>query len=242
MILSMTGYAQQSKKIGSLIWTLEIHSLNRKTLDIQISLPKELLFLEMEMRKWVSSQISRGFLTLRLTVEGELVHQLFQSKAVFHQLKELKKNWMALAEDLGYEKEVVRFDFLVSDLKEQSSRLFFKALDKEVDVEKLLKELVGGAVQKILKMKEEEGKQLEKDLRQRFKSIEENVKSVEKRAKFAPEKMQNKLEKRIAELKTLEKADEERILREIVIFSERIDIAEELTRLKSHLLQASGGR
>ena len=78
MIKSMTAYGRATKSTSIGQWVLEFHSVNRKLLDINIHVPKELLRFDIEIRKWVAALIFRGLITIRihLVQDGEVAQAL----------------------------------------------------------------------------------------------------------------------------------------------------------------------
>src|ERR1043165_8822194 len=121
MIKSMTAYSRASagSPLGRLV--VEIHSVNRKMLDLSLYLPKDLLRFDVEVRKWLSQWLERGQITLRLTLQSEgLSGKLFSNYSL--QLKALKESWDKLAKELGYESgKMVDLPFLVSQLQSAAS-------------------------------------------------------------------------------------------------------------------------
>jgi len=89
-------------------------------------------------------------------------------------------------------------------------------------------------------MKKVEGAALAKDLKGRLKALLVYIQKIEKYAPDATKKMRKKLQEKMEELFKMDDSFEERLLKEIAIFAERVDIAEELTRFHSHLTQFSG--
>src|ERR1700677_5172778 len=102
MIKSMTAYSRVSMNSPLGRFVVEIHSVNRKMLDMSLHLPKDLLRFDIEMRKWLSQYLERGQITLRLTVQSEgIAGKLFSSYST--QLKGLKEGWEKLARELGFD-------------------------------------------------------------------------------------------------------------------------------------------
>jgi uncharacterized protein YicC (UPF0701 family) len=97
---SMTAYAQAlSPSIDGITWIVEIHSVNRKMLDIYMHLARELLFLDVEIRKILSEQVFRGHVSVK--IHSKVSQQL---EAKLPLLKTMKSQWEKAATQLGFSK------------------------------------------------------------------------------------------------------------------------------------------
>src|SRR6266404_3632232 len=111
MINSMTAYGRASKATSYGRIMIELHSVNRKMLDMNVYLPKDLLRFDVDFRKWLSAQIERGQVTVRVVLQNDdLSGRLFQVQAT--QLKNLKLSWDQTAHDLGVDSKSVDLRFL----------------------------------------------------------------------------------------------------------------------------------
>jgi uncharacterized protein (TIGR00255 family) len=234
MIKSMTAYsrASVSSPLGRLV--IEIHSVNRKMLDMSLYLPKDLLRFDIEMRKWLSQFLERGQVTLRLALQSEGVSgKLMSSYSV--QLKALKEGWEKLARELGYDSaKMVDLSFLVSQLQTLPSS---ESKEEEETLKASLKEAVDTALQELMQMKETEGKTLALDIQKRLKIIEENVAAVELKKEVPLVHYRKKLIERLKEVGHLHGEAEERIAREVALLADKMDVTEELVRLRAHIEQ-----
>lgn len=231
MIKSMTAYGRATKSTSIGQWVLELHCVNRRMLDISMHLSKELLRFDIEIRKWVSALVSRGQVTVRvyLLQEAAMITQSSSS------LKEMKSAWEKIAVELGYDpKDCVSLSFLANQLSSYPTQ---SSIEDEQEILNVLKHLFQEASVQVLKMKETEGKALAEDIRNRLKIMEESFRLIGALAPDAAERYRNKLQERIQEVCTSGAECDERILREVAIYAERLDITEELTRLHSHLEQ-----
>lgn len=221
MLSSMTGFGRATTDAPFGKLTVEIQSVNRKYLELFVSLPKELSRFEPEVRKWVGEALSRGQVSVRVFLIPQIEAILPDVKV----LKRLKKGWDKLAHAL--EVEPVDLPFLMQYLPTQKGEI-------EGGLSPL-KSCLQEALQSLLKMKNEEGKALAKDLLERLKVLSKHLEGVEKHSPDATAKMRKKLQEKMAEVFGQEV--EERLIREVAVFSERVDISEEITRLKSHFSQ-----
>lgn len=229
MFSSMTGFgrAVSDTPFGRL--TVEIQSVNRKYLEVFVSLPKEFGRFENEVRKWVAEAVSRGQVSVRIALVPNLaaIEGLLPDVKL---LKALKKQWEKLAHSIGADPESVDLPFLLQ---------YLPSPEKGVRDEDLsaLKRCVEEALAALCKMKQLEGKALQKDLEARLKELEQLIGKVEKQSPDATAKMRERLCEKMAEVLKSGAETEERLLREVALFAERVDIAEEITRFRSHLVQ-----
>jgi uncharacterized protein (TIGR00255 family) len=225
MIRSMTAYGRAGRQTPHGKWLVEIHSLNRKMLDCQIYLPREFLSFDLDVRSTLAKQLQRGQVTARITFEeeGRVEHQLTQ-------LRPLKAAWDKVASDLGL--GPVDLKFLVQ--QSQQSEVVAPNLD---ELRKALEEAVMEALLALCLMKEREGKALDSDVRMRLKAMEALLAKVETLAASATSSYSKKLVQRIKELQAPVQEIDERLLREIAQLADKVDVTEEITRLKSHFGQ-----
>lgn len=234
MIKSMTAYSRTSinSPLGRLV--IEIHSVNRKMLDMSLYLPKDWLRFDIEIRKWLSQSLERGQITLRLTLQSEGVSQkLFSHYS--NQLKILKEGWEKLADKLGYDpSKMIDLPFLVSQLQTTPAP---ESKEDEEELKSSLKKGVEIALDELMRMKEREGGILSLDIQKRLKIIEDNAAAVESRKEIPLTHYREKLIDRLKEIGHLSSEVEERIIREVAILAEKLDITEELVRLRTHIGQ-----
>ncbi len=225
----MTAYGRASRRAPTGRWVVEIHSVNRKMLDLHVNLPKEFLLFDRDVRKWVGGALQRGQVTVRIFMQEEgPVPSHYASL-----LKEQKKNWERIASDLGYDPaQAVNLAFLVAQLQGLSLQ---EVVQEEEALRSSLKETLEEALEEVLRMKEREGSALGEDILKRLKFLEGCIPQLLEHAPLAAERYREKLRERLREFAGGE--CDERILREVVLFAEKLDITEELTRLRSHVEQ-----
>ncbi len=230
----MTAYSRASisSPLGRLV--VEIHSVNRKMLDMSLFLPKDLLRFDIEVRKWLGKYLERGQITFRLTLQSEGVGgKLFSNHLV--QLKNLKEGWEKLCRELGYDPQtMVDLPFLVNQLQSAPAA---ESKEEEEAVKAALKEVVESALADLMQMKETEGKTLAIDIQKRLKIIEEIVSAIELKKEMPLVHYRNKLIERLKDVGTLSGEAEERIAREVALLAEKMDVTEELVRLRAHFEQ-----
>ncbi len=234
MIKSMTAYgrASDSFTFGKLV--VEIHSVNRKMLDVTVYLPKELLRFDIDVRKWLASEIERGQITIRASMQsdGDATKNIHQQLV---QLQQLHAGWSEVARTLGYDPQAaIDLTFLVNQL--HSSPLI-DTKEQELEYKNALQRVVHAALDELMHMKLEEGKALALDMENRLVSIEKQIKEIEKRKEEPLHRYRKKITERIEEMEAITPDLEERISRELIFLAERMDVTEELVRLHSHLDQ-----
>ena len=234
MIKSMTAYsrASSSSPIGKFV--VEIHSVNRKMLDMSLHLPREFLRFDIEMRKWLSKSLERGQVTLRLSLQSEGTNVNAFSNTL-EQLKALKLTWEKLCTELGYDAQrMIDLPFLVNQMLPASS---IENKGDEEAIKAALKDAIDVALKDLMQMKEAEGKALCTDILNRLKTIEENISAVEQKKELPLLHFQRKIEERLKEFGLLQAEMEERVVREVALLADRMDVTEELVRLCAHIEQ-----
>lgn len=228
---SMTGFGRGSidAPFGRLI--VEVQSVNRKHFEVSIHLPRELSSFENEIRKWVGEKVLRGQITVRM--------QLIPSKETLvnllpdlELLKRVKSGWEHLSKQLGMDPKNIDLPFLLGSIPTTQRT----ELVQEQDLSEIQK-CVDLALDALSFMKNQEGKALTEDVRTRLRAIQKMVTSIVDLSSDATEKMRQKLIEKMAFLMPKDQVLDERIAREVALFAEKVDIAEELTRLESHFAQ-----
>ena len=236
-MLSMTGFGRgcaEAAEAGLRI-QVEIHSVNRKTLDIQISAPREWSGYEAICSEWINDAFQRGRVNVQIKVESTQDSSdllVMNTDAMAESLNKLR----AFAEAQG-------FDFtpdssLILDLarsvKDRSSLPDWKELKDA------LQEALRVALADINAMRLHEGAALAKDLKERITELETFRKQIEKNAAGSTQRYRDALLERLKQLELELDVSDERVLKEIAIYADRSDISEETTRLSSHFEQFLG--
>ncbi len=231
MIKSMTGFGRAKYENEGRTYTVEIKSVNHKYSDINIKLPRFLNYMEDKIRKTISKAISRGKIDVFISFENysnKGTNIKINRELAKQYLKELKE----LADETG-----IDFKLNVVDVSKFPEILKIEDDDNEEIIEEEVLIAVKEALDKFINMRELEGEKLVEDISQRVASIKNKVMDVEKFSENLVQDYISRLETRVNELLKTSVVDESRIAQEIVIFSDKSSIEEELTRLKSHLEQ-----
>ena len=236
-MLSMTGFGRgcaEAAKTGLRI-QVEIHSVNRKTLDIQISAPREWSGHEAICSEWINGAFQRGRVNVQIKVESAKDSS-----------DSLAMNTEAMAESLNNLKAFAKaqgFDFtpdssLILDLA-RSVKDSSKLTDWK-ELKDALQEAFKLALADINAMRLQEGAVLAKDLKERITELETFGKQIEKNAAGSTHRYRDALLERLKQLELELDVSDERVLKEIAIYADRSDISEETTRLSSHFEQFLG--
>lgn len=220
---SMTAYGRAIQRTTLGRWSVDIQSVNRKGLDMNLQLPSNLPFFDPTIRKWLSECVERGQVVVRVGFE------FLKLKEIMAPLKDLKVKWVSIAKGLGYRSQDVDFRFLMDRIDPQE--IGAKESELVEDFRKVWKE----AVAHWIEMKENEGRALVADLLKRMKHVKDELKKIEKLQPKVHERYRKKIEERMKELKI--GVDLERLVREAALLAEKGAIDEEITRLYSHLEQ-----
>jgi len=227
---SMTGYgrAESSSSLGRLV--VEMQSVNRKFLETTIFSPKEISRFDVEIRKRIAKSIFRGQVTIRLHLYPD--DKSFAANLAM--LKLLKKKWDGIAKELKLAKEDVDLAFLVQQSKSFSQIEALKGVEL---FKKSLLQCLEKALVEMIKMKNTEGKTLAVDLKKRLLKIEKDLEKIAKKAPEASSRYQEKLQEKLDSIIGKLEENEDRALKEAVVYAEKIDITEEIIRFRSHLKQ-----
>ena len=234
---SMTGYGRGDSSAKGVQLAVEISSVNRRQVEVAVSLPNELDSLEADLRKIVLASVARGRVSGRVTLQrpsGKANRSILINEA---QAEAYKKALAKLADGMG-----LRDDLSLETILRLPGVM--EAGEDEVDPVAMLptlKRALGQALGQLQDMRFKEGSNLGRDLTKRLASLRRITKRVAKRAPKVVEHHRTRLLERLAKADIdVADADDERFLREVVYFTDRSDISEELTRLESHFDQVDG--
>lgn len=217
--------------------SIEIQSINRRHLDIVVFIPKELAGLDNDLRKWISGVIARGQVTLRVSIDfnEEGGATVFPNIAL---AKKLKTAWDKLTEALHLINDE---KILLSLIAQKSDDLFVydQSAHDLAAYKEALQKATHAALQQVMQMKIAEGEFLLKDILERVKQMHALIAKIETRAINVSAQYLQKLKERLEMLLPQSIESDDRILREALLFAEKVDITEEIIRFHSHLDQLS---
>ena len=230
--MSMTGFG--AGEVCQAPWRcgVEIHSVNRKQLDIVVNLPKNLVSLERAARQLIQDRVSRGRISVKVTLETDEEVEMGASQLRVCQslAKDYAKKHRQLRESLGEAVLLAPLDLMRAPGVFELQEVTLEASEIWPVIEKG----VNDALITFMASREEEGKHLAKVLSDGRERVQQLVTEIRQHAPAVVERYRKNLWSRLEEAGTPLPLDDERLLREIGLFAERSDISEELDRLDSH--------
>lgn len=229
---SMTGYGRgQSVHDGSK-FTVELNSVNRKQSDVVVNLPRELAELEPRVRDAINTEVSRGRLNVVIAFHAgsgspqSLALDRALARSYMQAMLDLQKE-LGLGGDINIE-TILRAPGVLKAPEEQ-----LLPEDAWPHVEIALKAALGD----LLTMREAEGRHLARDLEKRMTIVRDAVEKIKKHLPGVVKRFRESLHERIQRAGIELPIDDERLVKEVVVFADKSDITEELTRLESHFAQ-----
>ena len=232
-MLSMTGYGKGEYIQGGLEMTVEIKTVNNRYLDVSVKAPRIFAAYEDVIRTTVRKKLTRGHADVFVSVKDKrerptaLSVDLALAKAYISAAKALKAENPDLPDDITL-----------------SSVLRYPEVLKQEDVQSLDEELTKGleialnaALDKLNEMRAVEGQKLKEDMLARVATIENLVSEIAGRAPLIAKEYREKLTARVKEYLEGAQIEESRLLTEVAVFTDKSNIDEELTRLRSHIEQ-----
>ncbi len=228
---SMTGYGRATAALGSFTVTVQVSSVNRKTLDLTVALPRDWESLEPEVAADVRQAVLRGKVHVEVEVTGgaTAAEVVWNDEGVARTLERLR----ALARQQGVPCEV-NAELLWRIASAGRPAATFPPADEGRPVARAA---LAEALRGFTAMRAREGAALEADLLARCDALGGQVDAVASRAPQVPALYRELLLKRLREAGLELDLNDERVLKEIALFADRSDISEELTRVRSHLAQ-----
>ncbi|MFT4550496.1 MAG: hypothetical protein ACI8XO_000678 [Verrucomicrobiales bacterium] len=229
---SMTGFGRAEIVLGGRKFRAEVASVNRKQTDIVVNLPRDLAELEPQVRALVGRAVSRGRINVYLACE--VAGEQHGSLQVDHELAKQYRDALAdLSKELGTELSLTGTDLL-------RAPGVLTVADTSIEVDAAwpaIEKVTRKAMTELIKMRRAEGKHLQDDLGTRLSALQAEVEAVKKLAPSVIDSHRANLKRRLADGGLEIDLADERILKEIGLFSDRSDISEETTRLASHFKQ-----
>ena len=232
-MLSMTGYGKGEYIQGGLEMTVEIKTVNNRYLDVSVKAPRIFAAYEDVIRTTVRKKLTRGHADVFVSVKDKrerptaLSVDLALAKAYISAAKALKAEAPDLHDDITLS-SVLRYPEVLKQEDVQS-------LDEELT--KGLEIALNGALDKLNEMRAVEGQKLKDDMLARVATIENLVAEIATRAPMIAQEYREKLTARVKEYLDGAQIEESRLLTEVAVFTDKSNIDEELTRLRSHIEQ-----
>lgn len=226
MVHSMTGFAVQNRDLGAVTLHLELRSVNSRYLDLTFRIADDLRQAEPALRERISARLTRGKVECRLNLQtndaaprslainGALIAQLAEAQAAVRER-------MPDARPLSVA-DVLRWPGMLAD-----DSLAFEQLQPAIAA------LIDAALDEFVATRRREGDKLADMIRERVVRMRELVATAAPRMPLIVAEYQDRLTVRLRE--AVAALDEDRIRQEVALYAQRIDVAEELTRLTTHL-------
>ena len=234
MIRSMTGYGRAQATVGTINVTVELKSVNHRYFEFNSRVPRNYGFLEEKLKSFVGSLVSRGKVECYVSVEN-----LQDSDVEILVNHGLATSYLKAFRELAERNEMdMRDDLALSTLVRNND--IFTVHKQEADEEKIweaVKTVATDAVAKFIAMRETEGEKLKNDVLSRAEFILDKVSVIEERSPETVKEYNDKLLSRINEFLSDVQVDEQRLLTECAIFADKVAVAEETVRLRSHIDQ-----
>ncbi len=232
MVRSMTGYGRCGETVGGYHITVELRSVNHRYFEYSSRLPRAYGFLDDKLKTFFQSRVARGKLDVGVWIEAEeaaadtVEVRYGTAEAYLRALYELRDRYQ------------LRDDISVMALARQPEVLAVSTA--ETDEEALwqaVQTVAAEALDRFVRMRETEGERLREDVLLRRETILRDVARIEERSPQTVREHMQKVEARMRELLDGAAVDEQRLLTEAAIYADRIAVAEETVRLRSHLDQ-----
>jgi uncharacterized protein (TIGR00255 family) len=231
---SMTGYGRGESARDGFKITVELSAVNRRQSEISVNLPRELEMLEAPIRDAVNARVARGRVTARVAVHAANGQSSARARINLPLAKAYAAELRRLAKQLKLSGEVTLDQITRAPGVLQSDEELARTENLWPVVERALQQ----ALAALVRMREREGSHLAQDLAARIRVMRQSAAKVQKQAPITAENYRRQLQERIRSAGLEHIApDDERMLKEVVLFADRSDIAEELTRLQSHFQQ-----
>ena len=231
MIKSMTGFGKNNLVINDRNYQVEIRSVNHRYLDINIKMPRQLTYLEEIIKKAISTKVKRGKIDVSISFENNSTegrNVKINTEIAKMYIEQLRK----LAEE-----ENILSDIQVTEITKLPDVLNINIDQDDDTIKQELLESVSIATDNLIEMKQAEGNKIAEDLIRRINYIEEKILKISELSTGLIEEYVVKLEERIKEILKTDIIDKSRIAQEVVIYADKTSIEEEITRLKSHIIQ-----
>lgn len=232
MLKSMTGFGRAVEEIDGYVITVEIKSVNHRYFDFSSRIPRQYGFLDDKLKSYINSRVSRGKVECYVSVEAldtedaAVVINKTLASAYVEALKELSEEY-SLKEDFG--------TAFVSRLPDVF--VLKKADEDEEKIWQLVKSVTDEAIEKFIQMRAVEGAKMKEDVASRTEYILDCVSFIEERSPQTVKEYNDKLVERVHEIIGDVSLDEQRIIQEIAIYADKVAVAEETVRLRSHIAQ-----
>lgn len=228
----MTGFGRAKLEKENRIYQIEIKSVNHKYNDISIRMPRSLSYLEDKIKKQISGSIARGKIDVYVSFEN---YSQEGKQVIVNQ--ELVQEYMKQFNIIAKENNL-NINVPITEITKLPEVLTLKETEQDEElIEKEVLEVLEEAISHFIQMREQEGTKIKEDLVARIDKVEQEVEKISEYSTRLVEEYVVKLEQRIKEILKTDVVDQTRLAMEVVIYADKCSVEEELTRLRSHILQ-----
>ena len=232
MVKSMTGYGRCEETVGGRRITVELKSVNHKYFEFSPRVTRGYGFLEDKLKTYAQSRVARGKIDLFLSIET-----LEDADVIVSVNHSLAAGYIAALREIT-ERYKLPDTVTVNSLSRYSDIFsVHKAPEDEEAIWAAVKTVLEKAVDAFIAMRETEGRRLYDDVMSRAAVILELVGKIEARSPETVKEYRERLEAKLREVLSDTTIDEQRILTEAAIFADKVAVAEETVRLRSHFEQ-----
>lgn len=230
MIKSMTGFGRFEVSDADRKITVEMKAVNHRYLDINIKMPKKLSFFEVSMRNLLKEYMQRGKVDIFISYEDFTENNYF-----------LKYNKEMAAAYMNYLKEMATDFSIENDIRVSSLSRYpevFSIEEQELDEKELwndLEKAIRGAAESFVSTRITEGENLKNDLIMKLDGMLSHVDYIAERAPEIIQEYRTRLTDKVTDFLKDANIEENRILTEVTVFSDKICVDEEIVRLRSHI-------
>lgn len=219
----MTGFGKHVLQLPTKKITVELKSLNSKSLDLNARMPQAYREKELELRKLIASALGRGKIDFNLYVEitGDETSSEVNEAVVKQYIKQLRA--IADGDDLRLMEMALRLPDTLKTERDDIDPEEYQAIVESLKM----------ALKEIEKFRSEEGKILENDFASRLKKLHQLLKEVNGLDEERLNAIRSRLEKAVTDIKA--EVDNNRFEQELIYYLEKLDITEEKVRLENHL-------
>ncbi|MBR5524990.1 MAG: YicC family protein [Clostridia bacterium] len=232
MIRSMTGYGRGQATVDGLSVVVEIKSVNHRFYEYTSRLPRGYGFLDDKLKTYLQQRVSRG--KVDVYVQIHTLETVGSEVVVDHSLAE---SYLTALRELAQRYDL-REDVSATVLSRYPDILTVRqaAMDEDA-VWAAVQQVTDEALTRFVAMREVEGARMREDVLSRADTIRQAVEIVEKRSPETVREHMEKVENRMRELLAGVPVDEARLLNEAAVYADKVAVAEETVRLRSHLDQ-----
>ncbi len=232
MIKSMTGYGRAEETVDGRDIVVEIKSVNHRYFEFSSRTSRGYNFLDEKLKSYLQGKIARGKVDVFVTIQtvedvASEVHVNHSLAAGYvNALRELQEHY-DLTDDISVS-AVARYTDIFS---------VHKAAEDEDAAWEAVRQVLDEALEHFFAMREAEGARMKADMEERAQVILSLVEKIDARSPETVKEYQEKLQQRLHEMLQEVKVEEQRLVTEAAIFADKVAVAEETVRLRSHFDQ-----